>query len=297
MQRQKVIAVVGPTASGKTALGVELARALDGEVISADSRQVYSDMDIIAGVPTMREMRNVPHHLLRVASPKHVYSAGRFLREGTRAMTQIAKRGRTPVIVGGTGFYTESLLGKTNLPEVQPNKKLRAELSGKTAAEMFEILQKIDPRRASEIDVQNPARLMRAIEIAQALGAVPPLTESITAQNFDILWLGIKPSMEKLEEKIRARIASRMHKGAVAELQKLRAQISAKRIKELGAEFSLLADYVDKKITRSELVEMLAKWEMKYVTRQLRWHKRNKDIIWISGAEEALKLAQEFLKI
>ncbi len=292
--RQKIIAIIGPTASGKTALGVSIARALGGEVISADSRQIYRDMNIIAGVPTAREMHGVPHHLLQVASPKSLYSAGRFVREGTRVITQIIKRGHLPIIVGGTGFYTETLLGKTSLPEVPPNKKLRAELSGKTAAEMFAILQKIDPRRAREIDAQNPARLIRAIEIAQALGSVPLLTESASAQKFHILWIGIKPPTEGLEEKIRRRVEARIRKGAATEVQKLREQLSKKRFKELGAEFSLTADYIDEKLSRAELIDKLVKWEMKYITRQLRWHKRNKDIVWINNANEALELTKKF---
>jgi len=293
--KQKIIAIVGPTASGKTAIGVVLAREFGGEVISADSRQVYRDMDVIAGVPTMREMRGVPHHLLRVASPKALYSAGRFTREGARTIAQIVKHGHLPIVVGGTGFYAETLLGKMVLPEVPPNKKLRAELVKKSAAELFLMLKKLDPRRAGDIDAQNPARLIRAIEIAEALGAVPELSDA-PQPPFDVLWLGVSPATECLEEKIRARILARLKRGMAAEAARLRAQLFKKRFNELGAEFSLLAEHLDKKLTRPELIEKLIQWELKYIKRQLRWHKRNKDIVWISDATTARKEAKSFLE-
>ena len=292
--KQKIIAIVGPTASGKTALGVVLAREFGGEVISADSRQIYRDMDMIAGVPTVKEMRGVPHHLLRVASPKAIFSAGRFTREGTRAIAQIVKRGHLPIVVGGTGFYAETLLGKMVLPEVPPNKKLRAELAKKSAAELFEMLEKLDSRRAGGIDAQNPVRLIRAIEIAKALGAVPELSGDPQSP-FDVFWLGVSPAAEGLEEKIRARILARLKRGMAAEAARLREIISKKRFNELGAEFSLLADHLDQKLTRIELIDKLTQWELKYIKRQLRWHKRNKDIVWVSDAATAIEETKDFL--
>lgn len=293
--KQKIIAIVGPTASGKTSLGVALAKKLRGEVISADSRQLYRGMDIIASTPTKKEMRGVLHHLLRVADPKRQYSAGSFVRESTRHIADIARRGKMPIVVGGTGFYADALLSGWMLPEVPPNKKLRAKLARKSARQMFAQLKRLDPRRAADIDPHNPARLIRAIEIAYALGSVPLREETADNRKFDVLWLGLSPAAKVHRRAIRARIRARLKQGLCAEAKRLRARLSKKRYAELGAEFRLLADCLDRKISKATLAQKLEQWELAYAKRQLRWHKRNKNIAWVKTKQEALRRARKFV--
>ena len=172
--KNKILVIVGPTAGGKSALAVRLAKKLNGEIISADSRQVYKGLNIGTGKITKKEMRGVPHHLLDIINPKKRFSAADFVRLGRKVIADIWARGRTPIICGGTGFYIDALLGKVPFPNVPPNTALRKRLAGKTAPELFTILKKWNSAWAKKIENNyserhNPRRLIRAIEIAKSL--------------------------------------------------------------------------------------------------------------------------------
>lgn len=293
MGKPKVIAVVGPTASGKTALGIFLAQKLKGEVISADSRQIYKGLDAIARVPSKKERAGIPHHLLQFASPKRLYSAGEFKKAAGAIIAKLEKKEILPIVVGGTGFYADSLLRGLELPEVPPNKTLRTQLAKKSPAQLFAQLTKLDPKTAARIDKHNPARLVRAIEIAKALGSVPELTYNPA---YDVLWLGLKPS-EKIHEKaIRAGVVTRLNK-MIAEAKKIRPLLTKKNVAALGFELTPLLVYIDKQITKQELTEQLIRSELGYVKRQMRWFKRRTDIVWVKNKTEALKLAKQFTAV
>lgn len=305
MDKPKVIAVVGPTASGKTALGIFLAQKLKGEVISADSRQIYKGMSTIARVPSKTERAGVPHHLLEFASPKRLYSAGEFKKHAQKIIADVQEKKKLPIIVGGTGFYADSLLRGFSLPEVAPNKTLRAQLAKKTPAQLFVILKKLDKKSAARIDAKNPPRLVRAIEIAKAIGKVPELSAD---SPYDVLWLGLKPESKKHERDIRKGIETRLSK-MIGEAKKLRPALTKQQFKNLGFEFIPLGEYLDKKdlpagrrVSKQELIETLVRSELGYVKRQWRWFKRRKDIVWVknppagrAGKTEALQLAKNFL--
>lgn len=290
MHKPKVIAVVGPTASGKTALGIFLAQKLGGEIISADSRQVYKGVTEISRVPSKKEQAGIPHHLIGFANPKRFYSAGEFVQNAKKIIVDIEKRGNIPIVVGGTGFYADSLLRGLQLPEVPPNKTLRASLAKKTAPQLFAMLQKLDKTTAARIDRHNPARLVRALEIIKKLGKVPTLTYN---SPYDVLWFGLSPEKKKHEKAIRAGVAARVTK-MITEAKKLRPTLSKKQFATLGFEFVPLADYLDKEVSKKELIEQLIKGELGYVKRQMRWFKRHKDIIWITSKTQALKQAKAF---
>ncbi|MEI6864345.1 MAG: tRNA (adenosine(37)-N6)-dimethylallyltransferase MiaA [Candidatus Adlerbacteria bacterium] len=290
MHKPKVIAVVGPTASGKTALGIFLAQKLGGEIISADSRQVYKGTAAISRTPNKKEQAGIPHHLIGLANPKRFYSAGEFVQDAQKILTDIGERNKIPIVVGGTGFYADSLLRGLQLPDVPPNKKLRTALAKKTAPQLFAMLQKLDSNTAARIDRHNPARLVRAIEIAKALGAVPEITYN---SPYNVLWFGLLPEKKKHEKAIRAGVAARVTK-MITEVKKLRPTLSKKQFATLGFEFVPLADYIDKEITKKELVEKLIREELGYVKRQMRWFKRHKDIVWVKNKTEALKQAKAF---
>lgn len=279
---------MGPTSSGKTSLGIFLAKKLKGEVISADSRQVYKGLDIGTGKVTKKEMVGVPHHLLSVASPKKVFTADDFVKQATKVIGET----RLPIVVGGTGFYIDTLLGRLVLPNVPPNPALRAQLERKNVEELYIMLKKKDPARAGTIEPKHKRRIIRALEIAEALGKNPvPVQE----EKYEVLWLGLNPAPKKLASNIHKRLVARIKQGMVAEAQRLhKSGLSYKRMEELGLEYRYLARLLQKQITKQEFMVELEREIQKYAKRQWRWFKRNKNIHWVSGKTEALRLAKGF---
>jgi len=308
VEKHKIIAVVGPTSSGKTALGVLLAKKLNGEVVSADSRQVYRGLNIGTGKVTKKEMAGIPHHLLDVASPKRQLSADDFKRLATKEIAHIQHKKKLPVVVGGTGFYVDALLGRLTFPNVPPNPALRRKLEKKTAVQLLAQLKKLDPARAKTIEPHHKRRLIRAIEIAQGLRRRKTarsegktglsVQEHPSGSSFSepqILWLGLYPGEQKLRENIRRRLGARLKAGMIAEAKKLHASgLSYKRMGELGLEYRFLAAHLQGRLTKAQLEEGLGRAIARYAKRQMRWFKRNQDIRWVSGEREALKLAREF---
>jgi len=288
-QTKKVLVIVGPTATGKSALAVRLARKIDGEIISADSRQVYKGLDIGSGKITKREMKGVPHHLLDVVSPKKYYSVELFKEAGRAAMEKIWSRGRTPIVCGGTGFYIDALLNQTSFPNVPPNNKLRRELAKKNTMQLFARLRRLDPRRANNIDSNNKVRLIRAIEIAEAIGHVPNLVRR-GGPSWDIFKIGLRLTPEKLKKKISVRLLARIRQGMIDEVRTLhKSGVTWKRLNEFGLEYRYVAKYL-KEFPRlsasspcvSALKAELSKEIWRYAKRQMTWFKRDKEIVWFS---------------
>ena len=277
--RKKIIVILGQTSTGKSDFAVEIAKKISGEIISADSRQVYRVMDLGTGKITKREMRGVPHHLLDVASPKKVFSVSDYKKLTDKKIKEIIKRGKVPILCGGTGFYIDAVVSGTILPEVPPNLKLRATLAKKSAEVLFKMLKKLDPARAKNIDSKNPVRLIRAIEIAKALGKVPPRQD---LGRYEVLKIGLTLPDEILKKRIYTRLLARLKKGMLKEIENLhKSGVSWKRMNELGLEYRYGALYLQGKITKKEMIEKLNIESWHYAKRQKTWFKRDKDIIWI----------------
>lgn len=296
MKKPTVIVILGPTASGKTGLSIELAKKINGEVISADSRQVYRGLNLGTGKATKKEMSNVPHYLLDVANPKTKFSVACYQKLAGQKIKEILARDRTPIIVGGTGFYIQAIVDNLILPAVAPNKELREKLEGKTATELFEILKKLDPARAKNIDRHNPARLVRAIEIAKALGQVPKLKKNGKSP-YNFIQIGLKVEPEKLAEKISRRLLSRLKQGLIAEVKNLHQQgLSWRRMEELGLEYRHLARFLQGKITKDQALRELEREINHYAKRQMTWFKKDKRIIWLDLADKKIltKIAKIF---
>lgn len=290
--KPKVIAIVGPTASGKSTLGLLLAQKFDGEIISADSRQIYKGMKVISRAPTKKELGATPHHLVSFLNPAKSFSAGDYQKEAGKILEKILKKKRLPIVVGGTGFYADALLRGLTLPEVAPNKKLRQQLLKKSSKELLSILKKLDPKSAKRVDPHNIVRIIRAIEIAKAIGPIPSLSYDAP---YETLWLGLLPEKNQHQRAIKKGVEERLKAGMVAEIKKLRKSFSKKRFLELGFEFSLLGDFIDKKLNKKEVADLLVKGEEKYAKRQMRWFLRNRDIKWVRNKKEALSLAKAFI--
>lgn len=282
--KPKLIAVVGQTATGKSDCAVMIARTYQGEVISADSRQVYRGLTIGTGKITKKEMRGIPHHLLDVADPKKQYTVTAYVAEAEKVLRDIIARNKLPIIAGGTGFYIDALTSNTKLPDVPPDPELRARLAGKSAAELYTMLTWLDKNRAETIDAQNPRRLIRAIEIAKHYGSVPPLSPG--ESRYDILWIGLTLSPDVLRKKIHDRLHARMKKGMLREAQKLHQHgLSWKRMHELGLEYRFLALYLQKKITKEALYAQLETAIYHYAKRQMTWFKTHTAITWFDPGE------------
>ncbi|MDD2753068.1 MAG: tRNA (adenosine(37)-N6)-dimethylallyltransferase MiaA [Candidatus Portnoybacteria bacterium] len=328
--QKPIIVVVGPTASGKSDLAVKLAKKFNGEVISADSRQVYKGMDIGTGkVPlsspplAQRGARGVKpagyyggiaHYLIDVASPSRRFTAGQYKKLGQAAIKKIQDKNKIPIVCGGTGFYIRMLVDDLQVPAVKPDLKLRAKLEKKTTQELFAELKKLDPRRAAEIDRANPRRLVRALEIIYLTGKpVPPPPPSVIPgltrnpepgsrikcgmTNNNVLFLGIRLPRPKLAKRIKARLAKRLKQGMLAEVKKLRAQgVSWKRLDSFGLEYRWLAKFLQNKISYEEMVERLQKDIEHYAKRQMTWFGRDERIRWIKNSAQAEKFMAKFLK-
>jgi tRNA dimethylallyltransferase len=292
-RKPKVIAIVGPTASGKSGLAIEIAKKYNGEVISADSRQVYVGLNIGTGKVTKKEMRGVLHHLLDVANPKNRFTVSMYKELADETIAEILSRDKLPIICGGTGFYIDAVVKNVLLPDVPVNKELREKLSRKTALQLFNMLKKLDRKRALAIGQHNKIRLIRAIEIVKTLGKVPPVK---TEPKYDVLSVGIKIEKDALKEKISKRLISRIKQGMIAEAKELHTQgLSWKRMNELGLEYRALARHLLGKTTKDEMAEQLNREIYQYAKRQMRWFKKDKKIQWVKTQNQTEKAIKVFL--
>src|SRR3989344_5621017 len=274
MAQQKILVIVGPTASGKSGLAVRLAKKFNGDIISADSRQVYRDLDIGTGKITRLEMRGIPHYLLDVANPKKQFSVAQYKLLADKFVRYIVRKDKLPIVVGGTGFYIDALTGTTVFPDVPPNKLLRSKLNKVNKEKLFLMLQKKDPRRASTIDQDNKVRLIRALEIIDVLGKVPTrLGHGVSKSSGEYVYIGIKP--DNLDEKIYKRLLKRLEP-MIREGRKLHTQgLTYKRMHELGLEYRHIALYLQGKLSREETIDKLYVKIRRYAKRQMTWFKRN----------------------
>ncbi|KKU50315.1 MAG: tRNA dimethylallyltransferase [Parcubacteria group bacterium GW2011_GWA1_47_10] len=314
-KKQKLIVILGPTASGKSDLAVKIARKFNGEVVSADSRQVYKGLDIGTGKIIKGEMRGVKHHLLDVANPALRLSSGQakrfsasdFIDLTNKTIVQIVNVGKVPIICGGTGFYIDALLGDKQIPEVPPNEKLRKELEKKSTEELFKILKKLDPERANNIDAKNPRRLMRAIEICKVLGRVPKFesrTQNLESRKYRVLKIGISIEEKELKERINKRIEKWFKQGLLKEVSNLHKKgLSWKRMSEIGLEYKLVANFLkSNKVSKAPFDTLQLKKKMgektwQYAKRQMTWFKRDKNIRWFTPSKVKGALPSQISKI
>ncbi|MEI8129967.1 MAG: tRNA (adenosine(37)-N6)-dimethylallyltransferase MiaA [bacterium] len=286
MQKEKVLVILGPTSSGKTALSIELAKKYNGEIVSADSRQVYRGMNLGTGKVTKEEMQNIPHHMLDVADPKKVYSVSDYVLGARTCIKDIHAHGKLPIICGGTAFYIDAVLGKAQLPDVPPNPTLRKKLEKKSASELFQMLVKLDPVRAKNIDQHNPVRLVRAIEIAKALGKVPPLKKTVAP--YDVLQIGLDMPDEVLKSRIALRLNQRLKMGMLDEGRALHQKgLTYRRMRQLGLEYGAMADLLTAKVSREAFQMTLANDIWQYAKRQRVWWKRDKTIVWFDSSKKS----------
>lgn len=291
--KPKVIAIVGATASGKSALAVSIAHQINGEVISADSRQIYTGLNIGTGKITKKEMEGISHYMIDVWSPETQRTVTEYCEKAKSYLDAILKNKKVPIVCGGTGLYIESLLFDITYPEVPIDQKLRKSLEQKSTTELSELLLSLDPKRHKTIDTKNPVRLIRAIEIASALGHVPSVTKN---NPYDILWIGIGIEHTELRTRISQRLKSRIDAGMFEEGKTLHAEgLSYKRMDELGLEYRYMAYFLNGDMSYKEAVQKLETEIIQYAKRQMTWFRKNKDIVWFSHPTDALLYVQHWL--
>lgn len=263
-----IILVAGPTASGKSARAVALAKELDGEVISVDSRQVYRMLDIGTEKTTTEEMDGVPHHLIDFLDPKETYSAGDFANDAARLIDDIRTRGKRPILAGGTHFYFDALL--YGLPEGAPlNEALRENLETRSPESLFAELKERDPRRAERIDPNNKRRLVRALEIIDAHGHVPE-REANQAQ-YEAEWVILDPERDELRERIHARLEQALARGLIDEVRRVREYVGDTRLNELGLEYRIVGEFLRNERSEESLLPTLSSRVWHYARHQKAW--------------------------
>ena len=357
--RKRIIIILGPTSSGKSDLAVELAKKYQGEVISADSRQIYKDMNLGTGKVegqwkeisnfqfpisnkisndkfqifkkqpypagsifgkkgTDKEVfvyKNIPHYLIDFISPQKEYNVCHFQKDCTKLVDAINKKGKTPIICGGTGFWIKAVVYDQSLPLVKPDQFLRNKLISKTGEELFQSLKKIDPKRAKNIDKKNKIRLIRAIEIANKLGKVPGIKKGnfeivkqkgikiVRLRKNDEIWeflqLGISFSREELSERIKKRLTLRFQAGMIEEVKKLKEKydLNWEQIESYGLAYYWIPKFIKKEIDEVELRQRIFLAERQYAKRQMTWFKKDEGINWVGKEnKKAIEMAEEFIE-
>jgi tRNA-2-methylthio-N6-dimethylallyladenosine synthase len=290
-----IIVILGPTASGKSSLAIEIARKFSGEVISADSRQLYKGMNIGSGKITKKEMRGVKHHLLDIASPRKLFSAVEFKEKAEKAIQQITKKGKIPITCGGTGFYIHALLDGQAIPAIAPDRTLRKKLETETAETLFQILKGLNPERAKNIDAKNKRRLIRAIEIATHATSDVAFEQrgGVNANVFaNVLWLGIKKDPQELKKRINKRVDKMIKAGLEKEVKNLVKKYGWTKVLDNTIGYSEW-----RAAAKSEVVAKKIKLHTRqYAKRQMTWFKKyHPKTHWVKNKKEAFILVKKFL--
>ncbi|MDY6310251.1 MAG: tRNA (adenosine(37)-N6)-dimethylallyltransferase MiaA [Cyanobacteriota bacterium] len=276
----KVIAIVGPTASGKTAYSIELAKQIGGEIISADSRLVYMGFNIGAAKPTFEEMDGIPHYMIGIVEPEIMYSAGLYKKEAQKLILDIHNKGKIPIVVGGTGLYVDTLLKGYNLPDAKPDYELRKKLEQNSTDDLYSMLLKKDKSIEKFIDSKDRKKIIRALEIIEQTGDTLSNTRSFEQSQFDVEWIGRNLERDALYKRINDRVDLMVEQGLIDETKDL--------LKKHGRIYNLvntigyreIIKYLDGEMTLKDCLELLKKNTRNYAKRQLTWFRRNDKIKW-----------------
>lgn len=275
-----IIAIVGPTASGKTSYSIELAQKIDGEIISADSRLVYKGFDIGTAKPTVDERAGVPHYMIDIVEPEFDYSAALYKDEAEKVIEDISKRGKIPIVVGGTGLYIDILLKNYQLPRIKPNRILRDNLYSLNNYDLYDLLSKRDSKAAQNIDINDKKKIIRAIEIIESTGQTLDGARGMNDSKYNVKWVGRNFERKELYERINTRVDEMFENGIVDETRELLSKHG--RIPNLICTigYKEVMGYLDSIYSLERAKELLKQNTRRYAKRQLTWFRRNKDIEW-----------------
>ena len=296
MEKPKVIVICGPTASGKTALSIELAKRINGEVVSADSMQIYKDMDIGSAKVTKEEMQGIKHYLVDCVSPDERYSVANYKLDAKKAIEEILKKGKTPIVVGGTGLYIDALIYEIEYQDIKINESYRKELESikqnQGLGVLYERALKIDPEAMKKISPNDSKRIMRVLEIYEATGKNKTEQEAESRLKeipYNYKVFAITMDREKLYERINKRVDIMIENGLIEEVKEL-----LKKYKEFPTAMQALGykevkEHLDGKLTKQEMIDKIKQESRRYAKRQLTWFRKNKQTIWIDGLNDMQK--------
>ena len=292
MQKPKVIVICGPTASGKTALSIELAKKINGEIISADSMQIYKDMDIGTAKPDMEEMQGIKHYLLDFVKPDTRYSVAEFKIDATKAIEEILQKGKVPIVVGGTGLYIDTLIYGIEYNDIKIDEEYRKELEEIVEKQGLEVLykkaQEIDAKAMGKISPNDKKRIMRVLEIYKATGKTKTEQEAESRKNgikYDYKVFALNMDREILYNRINHRVDIMIEKGLIEEVQKLKEKYNEFPTAMQGLGYKEVVEYLENRTTKEEMIEKIKMETRRYAKRQLTWFRKNKDTIWIDSTK------------
>lgn len=305
MDKTKIICVVGATASGKSALGIEIAKAVGGEIISADSMQVYKNMPVATAVVTPNEAQGIPHHLVEYKEPGETFSVADFVKQAKEKATEIVERGRVPIIVGGTGLFIDSFVKNISFSDVGADDEVRRELANLSNEELYEMLKCSDQNAAYNIHPNNRKRVIRALELCRAgISKTIQNENSILEESpYQALYIGIGYNdRQQLYDRINLRVDLMLKNGLEQEARDMMNSLGATSRQAIG--HKELMPYINGEICLDDAVANLKQATRRYAKRQLTWFRRNDNIHWLYADEmdndelvqNAVELAKNFLK-
>lgn len=300
--KNKLIVILGPTASGKSNWAIKLAKKFNGEVISADSRQIYKGMDI--GTAKVIKTNGIPHYLINVVNPEEEFTVAQYKKMAIEAIKDVQNRRKVPFLTGGAGLYIKAVVDNFEIPKVTPNQALRKKLETKTAEELFDDLKRLDSKTAEIIDSKNKRRLIRALEVKISSGVSFVSAKKIGESLFNILQVGIKISQKKLYKNIDLRVKKQIKQGLEAEVGNIFEELSQKIPKEKiwqlpsmsGICYQEFKEYFGDKIDLAKVIQFIQLHSRQYAKRQMTWFKKDKRIHWVEKLKDAEKLVNGFLE-
>lgn len=303
MQKPKVIVICGPTASGKTALSIELAKKINGEIISADSMQIYKDMNIGTAKPDEEEKQGIKHYLMDYISPEQRYSVAQFKNDATKAIEEIISKGKMPIIVGGTGLYIDSLIYGIEYKEIEIDEEYRKKLEKIVQEQgleaLYEKANEIDSEAIKKISPNDKKRIMRVLEIYNATGKTKTEQDKESRKNgvqYDYKVFTINMDREKLYERINKRVDIMIEKGLIQEVENLEKKYNKFPTAMQGLGYKEVVDYIEGKYTKEEMIEKIKMESRRYAKRQLTWFRKNKESIWLDASEMKEHNVQQILE-
>lgn len=296
MEKQKVIVICGPTASGKTALSIELAKKINGEIVSCDSMQIYKEMDIGTAKPTLEEMQGIKHYMIGIISPNERYSVADYKKDAKKAIREILNKGKVPIVVGGTGLYIDSLIYEIEYQDIEFDKEYREhlekEVKEKGLEELYNEAKEIDPQAIEKISENDKKRILRILEIYHATGENKTEQERKSRQKeveYDYKVYALNMDREKLYDRINKRVDKMIEEGLIQEVEKIYKKYNDFPTAMQGLGYKEVVEYLEGKLTKEEMIEKIKQETRRYAKRQLTWFRKNKQTIWLDVGKNTIQ--------